>query len=124
MVNASENTLCSIFKINVSQLMIQTRESFEIAKQVIYEVSDVARAKGINISREKALEHVMKVTRSVPEHVPSMVLDIINKKKTEISSLNEAVVKEGKELGIPTPINGMIVNIIRTIEKNYDKTID
>ena len=104
--------------------MIQTRESFEIAKQVIYEVSDVARAKGINISREKALEHVMKVTRSVPEHVPSMVLDIVNKKKTEISSLNEAVVKEGKELGIPTPINGMIVNIIRTIEKNYDKTID
>lgn len=123
MVNASENTLCSIFKINVSQLMIDTHESFEIAKQVIYEVSDVARAKGINISRQKALEHVMKVTRSVPEHVPSMVLDVINKKKTEIGSLNEAVVKEGKEFGIPTPINEMVVNIIRTIEKNYNNTI-
>ena len=123
LVNTSENTLCSIFKINVSDLMINTHESYEIAKQIIYEVSDVARAKGINISRQKALEHVMKVTYSVPEYIPSMVLDVINKKNTEIGTLNEAVVKEGESLGVPTPINQVVVNIIRTIEENYGKSI-
>jgi len=119
LVNCSENTLCAILKVNVTELMITTPESIEIGKQIIYEVSDVARAKGINITRQEALEYVIQVTESVPGHVPSMVFDIGNKKPTEIDVLNGAVVAEGKRLGIPTPINEVIVNMIKALEKNY-----
>ena len=119
LVNCSANTLCAILKINVTELMVSTPESFEIGKQILYEVSDVARAKGINISRQEALEHVLNVTNSVPSHVPSMVFDILNKERTEIDVLNGAVVAEGKRLGIPTPANEMIVNMIKALEKNY-----
>lgn len=124
MVNACENTLCAILNVNVSNLMINTPESYEIGKQVIFEVSDVARAKGINISREDALKHVMKVTYAVPGHVPSMVVDVRNKKKTEIGSINEAIVNEGKRLGVPTPMVETIARFIRAIEANYDRTIN
>lgn len=124
LVNACENTLCAIFKVNVTDLMINTPESYEIAKQVIFEVSDVARAKGLNISREEALKHVMNVTHAVPGHVPSMVFDVLKKKKTEIGSINEAVVKEGKRLGVPTPMVETVALIIRAIEANYDRTIE
>ena len=120
LVNCSENTLCAILKVNVTELMITTPESFEIGKQIIFEVSDVARAKGINIPRQEALEYVLQVTDSVPGHVPSMVFDIGNKKPTEIDVLNGAVVAEGKRLGIPTPFNEVIVNMIKALEKNYD----
>ena len=119
LVNCSENTLCAILKVNVTELMVDTPESIEIGKQIIYEVSDVARAKGINITRQEALEYVLQVTDSVPGHVPSMVFDIGNKKPTEIDVLNGAVVAEGKRLGIPTPINEVIVNMIKALEKNY-----
>jgi len=119
LVNCSANTLCAILKINVTELMVLTPESFEIGKQILFEVSDVARAKGINISRQEALEHVLDVTNSVPNHVPSMVFDILNKERTEIDVLNGAVVAEGKRLGIPTPVNEMIVNVIKALEKNY-----
>ena len=119
LVNCSENTLCAILKVNVTELMITTPESFEIGKQIIFEVSDVARAKGINITRQEALQHVLDVTGSVPGHVPSMVFDIGNKKPTEIDVLNGAVVAEGKRLGVPTPINEVIVNMIKALEKNY-----
>lgn len=123
MVNACENTLCAILKVNVSDLMINTPESYEIGKQVVYEVSDVARAKGINISREAALKHVMDVTYSVPGHVPSMVVDVMNKKKTEIGCINEAIANEGKKLGIPTPMVETIARLIRAIEANYERNI-
>jgi 2-dehydropantoate 2-reductase len=123
MVNACENTLCAILKVNVTDLMINTPESYEIAKQVIFEVSDVAKAKGMNISREEALKHVMNVTYAVPGHVPSMVFDILNKKKTEIGCINEAIVMEGKKLGIPTPTVEIIARLIRAFENNYDRTI-
>lgn len=123
LVNACENTLCAIIKVNVTDLMINTPESFEIAKQVIFEVSDVARAKGLNISRDAALKHVMNVTYAVPGHVPSMVFDVLKKKKTEIGSINEAIAKEGKRLGVPTPMVETIALLIRAIEANYDRTI-
>ena len=120
LVNCSLNTLCAILKLNVSEVMFQTPESFEVSKRIIFEVSDVARAKGINISREQALEHVINVTKSVPNHVPSMVFDILNNHRTEIDVLNGAVVSEGKRLGIETPINEAVVNLIKALEKNYD----
>ncbi|SHN65780.1 ketopantoate reductase family protein [Desulfitobacterium chlororespirans] len=124
LVNACENTLCAILKVNVTDLMINTPESFEIAKQVIFEVSDVARAKGLNISRDAALRHVMNVTCAVPGHVPSMVFDVLKKKKTEIGSINEAIVKEGKRLGVPTPMVETIALLIRAIEANYERTVN
>lgn len=123
LVNSCENTLCAILKVNVSDLMINTSESYEIGKQVIFEVTDVARAKGINISREEGLNHVMNVTRVVPGHVPSMVVDVMNKKKTEIGSINEAIATEGKKLGVATPTVELIARFIRAIEANYDRTI-
>ena len=122
LVNCSENTLCAILKVNVTELMITTPESFEIGKQIIFEVADVARAKGINITRQEALAYVLQVTDSVPGHVPSMVFDIGNKKPTEIDVLNGAVVAEGKRLGIPTPINEVIVKMIKALEQNYNST--
>lgn len=120
MVNTSENTLCAILRVNVGQL-ISTPHSYEIVKQIIFEVSDVARAKGINISREEGLRYVEEISESVMEHVPSMAIDVINKRNTEIACLNEAVVAEGKRLGVSTPILEMTARMIRTLEANYDK---
>lgn len=42
-------------------------------------------------------------------------------RKTEIGTLNGAISKYGKELGIPTPANDLITKIISCIEKNYSK---
>lgn len=122
MVNASENTLCALLRQNVTGI-IDTPASFEIAKQIIFEVADVAQAKGINISREEGLQHVIKITRSVPQHVPSMAIDLKNKKQTEIACLNEAVVAEGNRLGIPTPMTATVARMIRAIESNYDNLV-
>lgn len=122
MVNASENTLCAILKVNVSQLM-NTPASHEIVKQIIFEVADVAQAKGINISRSEGLEHVLHVTRAVPEHVPSMVIDVLGKRNTEIACLNEAIVAEGKKLGIPTPMTETAARLIRAFEANYNHQV-
>lgn len=122
MVNASENTLCALLRQNVTGI-IDTPYSFEIAKQIIFEVADVAQAKGINISRQEGLDHVIQVTRSVPQHVPSMAIDLKNKKQTEIACLNEAIAAEGNRLGIPTPMTETVARMIRAIESNYDSLV-
>ena len=118
MVNCSENTLCGILRMRVGQL-VHTHESYEILKQVVGEVCSVARAKGIEISNEAGLAYVMEISRAVESHLPSMALDIQKERKTEIACLNEAVIAEGRKLGVTTPILEMTAYMVRAIEKNY-----
>jgi 2-dehydropantoate 2-reductase len=121
-VNASQNTLCALLRQNVSGIM-HTPASYEIAKQIIFEVAEIAQAKGINLSRQEALDHVMLVVRAVPQHVPSMAIDVKDGRQTEIACLNEAIVAEGKRLGIAAPMTEAVARMIRALQSNYDHLV-
>jgi 2-dehydropantoate 2-reductase len=47
---------------------------------------------------------------------PSMVADVDQGRKTEVDQLNGEIVAVGNKLGIPTPVNGRIVDLVRQIE--------
>lgn len=59
----------------------------------------------------------------------SMPLDIIHGRKTEIDSINGAVVREGKKRGVATPMNECMVLLVKAMEErntfgklyNYDR---
>ena len=119
MVNCAENTLCAILRVTVGQL-VDFEPSYELLKQVVYEVSDVARAKGIDISRQEGLEYVDEVSAGVRGHFPSMGLDVKMHRKTEIACLNEAVAAEGKRYGVETPMLTTLARMIRTLEEHYE----
>jgi 2-dehydropantoate 2-reductase len=83
----------------------------------------VATAKGITgLDFNTFFTKVLPAARKdAGDHYPSMAQDIMmNKKKTEIDYLNGAVVKMGKALGVATPVNDTITNLIKVIEENYD----
>ena len=69
---------------------------------------------------EEGLRYVEQVSSSVREHLPSMGLDVKLHRPTEIMCLNEAVVAEGRRLGVATPMLDTLAKMIRTIEANYD----
>ena len=50
-----------------------------------------------------------------------MLLDVLNNRPTEIDLINGAVVREGKKVGVPTPVNEVIVNIVKVKERKYNK---
>ncbi|MDQ7038409.1 MAG: ketopantoate reductase C-terminal domain-containing protein, partial [Aquificota bacterium] len=45
-------------------------------------------------------------------HYPSMLEDI-RRGRTEIDSLNGAIVKLGKEFGVPTPVNETVTLLVK-----------
>ena len=53
------------------------------------------------------------------EHKPSMLQDVLLKKKTEIDSLNGEVVRIGSKLKMSTPLNTSLFNLIKAKENNY-----
>jgi 2-dehydropantoate 2-reductase len=51
------------------------------------------------------------------EHRPSMGQDMVKGRRTEIEFLNGLIVRKGEEIGIPTPANAALVDIVKRVEK-------
>jgi 2-dehydropantoate 2-reductase len=51
------------------------------------------------------------------DHYPSMLRDIQNRKRTEIDSINGAIVEIAQKHGIDVPVNWLITTLVKTKEK-------
>jgi 2-dehydropantoate 2-reductase len=51
------------------------------------------------------------------EHRPSMGQDMVKGRRTEIEFLNGLVAKKGDEIGIATPANVVLTDIVKRVEK-------
>ena len=69
------------------------------------------------------IQKVESVAKATGANVSSMLQDVLNKKRTEIDFINGAIVRHAKALGIPTPVNEVLTNLVKTIEKSYDKVV-
>jgi len=52
---------------------------------------------------------------------PSLLQDIMKKRRTEVEYLNGEVVRKGKEVGVPTPMNQAILDLTVKIENGQAK---
>src|SRR5580658_3922676 len=51
------------------------------------------------------------------EHRPSMGQDMVKGRRTEIEFLNGLITRKGDEVGIPTPANRALVDIVKRVER-------
>lgn len=87
------------------------------------EVIAIARAKGINIKESYAKEHIERLKKLPPENRASTLQDIECGRHTEVDMFAGAVIRMGKELGIPTPFNDFLYHAIKVIEEKNDGVI-
>ncbi len=82
-------------------------------EKVLYEIKSIANKKGVEIN-DKVIEKILKRLPSLPYNSKtSMQLDYEKGKITEVEALCGYIVKEGKRLGIDTPL----------MEKYYEELI-
>jgi len=79
----------------------------------------VIKAKNIGIPYPDPVGRVLEVCKATAGNVASMLQDVLNKKRTEIDSINGAIVREGALLGIPTPVNSTLTALVQTIQETY-----
>ncbi|HOK03396.1 MAG TPA: ketopantoate reductase family protein [Spirochaetota bacterium] len=116
MMNVAVNQVSAVLRApyGVFQRLDEARELLRMASM---EVLQIARAKGISLS-EQDIEHHLEIIGSLdPSGKTSMLQDIEAGRKTEVDIFAGTVVELGRELKIPTPVNGMLFNMIKTLEK-------
>ena len=66
-------------------------------------------------------EILSKRGRAFGSSYVSMLQDIIKGRPTEIDFLNGYIVRRGRELGIPTPVNEVMIHFVKEVETGLTK---
>ena len=117
-----------IFIVAVSGLGAATRQPMGIFRSLpetrrlllaaLEEVALVGRARGIALA-EDAVDRILdSIDKNPPATLASMQNDIMDGRPSELESQTGAVVRMGREVGIPTPVNEFLYAILLPMEIN------
>ncbi|MCX8102994.1 MAG: 2-dehydropantoate 2-reductase [Candidatus Bipolaricaulota bacterium] len=93
-------------------VIVHDAELREVAGAVACEALRVARAHGVTLTDSEAVERVETVACRTAQNISSMLQDVRRGRPTEIDYINGAVVREGRRLQIPTPLNLLLTRLI------------
>ena len=120
-VNTAENAVCAALRLKICHVA-EDEFGYQLFDQVVHESAAVARARGVNIDADEFMQNDFKdVITNMGDYYPSMCQDLLmHKRQTEIALLNGKIVEYGEALGVPTPTNKVLTQIISCIQNNYD----
>lgn len=118
LINVGINGLTAITRIENGRLL-NYPEIEQLLELAVKEAMKVAESKGIKLSVLDPVRHTKDICKATATNKSSMLQDVIKGNITEIEMINGAIVKEGKSMGIDTPVNLVITNLIQFIQR-YD----
>lgn len=121
-INVGINALTAITRLNNGKL-IQFEGTRKILREAVTEAIRIAKRKRIKLIYDDPLAKVEAVCEATSGNVSSMLQDVLKKKCTEIDFINGVVVRQGQELGIPVPVNSILVGLLKTIEASYNSIV-
>ncbi len=101
-VNAAINPLTALLRVTNGELA--RHRAAATADALAKEVAAVARASGVDISDADATLMWREVARMTAANRSSMLQDVERERPTEIDAICGAVAREGKRLGVATPL--------------------
>lgn len=116
-VNAGINALTALTGFKNGQLL-DYPETARLMERLVFEAAQVARRKGVHIE-EDPIEKVRKAAEATRENRSSMGQDFDHRRRTEIDAINGAVVREAQALGILSPFNQAVTDLVKAIEKSF-----
>ena len=90
-----------------------------LTDMVAKEAMEVAHALGYAVCWEDIAQVKQKAIDTKYVTLNSCSYDVKNKCSTEVEFLNGAIVKMGKKVGVPTPVNETLVRMMRCVERTY-----
>ncbi|MGB1689260.1 MAG: ketopantoate reductase family protein, partial [Candidatus Poseidoniaceae archaeon] len=114
LINVAINPLAAICGVLNGEL--RTEPLISQAESTMLEAANIARLLGIEVAEDQILiQNLHSVLESTAENECSMLADVKAGRETEIDFLCGQVVARGEKLGIPTPLNSMLLSQIKAL---------
>ncbi|MBB45607.1 MAG: 2-dehydropantoate 2-reductase [Rhodospirillaceae bacterium] len=116
--NVTYSGPCALMNATIGQVQANS-DSWSVALSCAREADAVARAKKINLGFNDVETYVRDFGANMPDARPSMLLDHMAQRPSEIDGINGAVPTEAAKIGMTAPINALVSSLIRGREANF-----
>jgi len=113
--NAALNSICAVSGCTVDELG-KVPDGSRLANDVVTEVLSVALRMGIDVDPAKCWGNVASAIAQHKGHKPSMLQDVLAGRRTEVESINGAVVALAGPLNIELPVTETLLSLVRLAE--------
>lgn len=107
---------CAITERTIAEVM-NDPDTWEVASGCAKEAYNVAKARGIRVDISDPVQYVRDFGSKIPNARPSMLLDHMAGRMSEIEAINGAIPVAAKPLGVAAPYNTVISSLVRAKER-------
>jgi len=116
-LNACISAMCGIGKFTIKEAM-DFPDTLEVVEQTIEEAVEVAEAEKI-MFEDDFIRKCLRYLKKAGNHFPSMAVDLINNRPTEIDHINGKIVTYGKKHYIRTSLNLTFTNMVKAMSQKH-----
>lgn len=121
-LNVGINALAALMRVKNGRLILH-ESTRTLLKESVLEAFRVAKRKRIKLLYDDPVLKAEALCEATADNVSSMLSDVMNQKRTEIDYLNGAIVRYAENLGIKTPVNHFLTQLVKSIESNYQEQV-
>ncbi|OGO29949.1 MAG: hypothetical protein A2136_04590 [Chloroflexi bacterium RBG_16_54_11] len=114
-INASINPLTALLRVANGELL-ERPAARKLMAEAAREAAFVANCLEIQLPYPDPVTAVEGVARSTAPNYSSMLQDVIRGAVTEIEAINGAIVREGERLGVPMPVNQVLLQLVQSLD--------
>jgi 2-dehydropantoate 2-reductase len=107
---------CAVTERTIGEVM-DDADAWSIASGCAAEAFQVARKRGIKLGFDDPVAYVRDFGSKIPNARPSMLLDLMAKRRSEVDAINGAIPPAAKALGLAAPYNEVISGLVRAKER-------
>lgn len=112
-LNASLSPLCGVSRMTMAEAMADP-ETLELVEQIIQEGIEVAEKEKMRFP-DDFNRKCIRYLKNGGDHFPSLALDVINNRPTEIDYFNGKIVEYGKKHYVRTSLNLAFTNTVKAM---------
>ncbi len=116
--NTAYSGPCTVSRRTIGEVQA-SEQMWKISSACAREAYAVARAQDIPLSFDDPVAHVRAFGAKMPDARPSMLLDHMAGRRSEIDAINGAIPELGAKFGVPAPTNEVVSTLVRALEEGF-----
>jgi 2-dehydropantoate 2-reductase len=114
--NCAYSGPCGLTDHTIGEVM-QDRDLSRVSASCAREAFDVARKKGVRLGFDDPVAYVRDFGSKIQNARPSVLLDLMARRKSEIEVINGSIPRVGAEVGVSAPVNDALTALVLDKER-------
>ena len=113
--NGAYGAVCALTDLTVGGV-VDDPHAWSVAAACAREGYAVARARNIAVDFDDPVDYIHAFGSKVRDSRPSMWQDVQARRPSEVDAINGGIAKSGREAGVPTPVNDLLIALLKAKE--------